>query len=285
MPRLAVVGVVFAFAGGTLTYGAAQRLSVRTSKRPIHATTPTLAVPDVTGQAFVFAKGALEDSGFAWRVLGSVHGYAANKVVSQSPAAGTRVKDTGAPTISLDLERDGYAESGEPEDTSPYAGTAVVLASAAHTAKSAAARPTVHRRTVRKLVTHQRPATAKRLHRTTAVHRKTAVRAKTVATRPPAFVVSGAPKEPLDEMPLPDRARLLSNWLSSHRRPTSANVHHFLYQNAWVVAGARFGWWHGAAALRLLIAADAKAEDLWGVGYKSELAARTALAEVEARSR
>src|SRR5205807_5069035 len=80
---------------------------------------------NVAGQAFVFAKGTLEDTGLAWRVVGKVHGYAVNKVVSQSPAAGTRLRDTGAPTIDVTLERTSYAEQGQPEDVSPYIGTSV----------------------------------------------------------------------------------------------------------------------------------------------------------------
>ena len=51
------------------------------------------------------------------------------------------------------------------------------------------------------------------------------------------------------------------------------------------MTGAKFGWSHGADALRLLIAADRRAQSVWGIGRKSELAARTALAEVQARSR
>ena len=66
---------------------------------------------------------------------------------------------------------------------------------------------------------------------------------------------------------------------------SKTTVRHFLYQNSWIVTGAKFGWWRGAEALRLLIAADKQAQRLWGVGHKSELAARHALAEVEARSR
>jgi hypothetical protein len=62
-------------------------------------------------------------------------------------------------------------------------------------------------------------------------------------------------------------------------------VEHFLYQQSWVVTGARFGWWHGTEALRIMIAADRRAQAQWGIGGKSELAARRALAEVEARSR
>jgi hypothetical protein len=284
LPRVAIVALVFVLAGATLTYGAAKRLSATQAKGTVSATTPTVVVPDVTGQAFVFAKGALEDGGFAWRVAGSVHGYAVNKVVSQSPVAGTELRDTGAPTITVGLERAGYKEAGEPEDISPYTGTAVVLASTPVAAKPVSPAPIVPKPVAKKPVVKKPVAKAvaptKKVAHTTHV-----AAAKHVAARPPAFVVRGEPKEPLKEMPLTNRAKLLSQWLSTHSKPTSANVRHFLYQNAWVVTGARFGWWHGADALRLLIAADAKAARMWGVGSKSEVAARQALAEVEARSR
>jgi hypothetical protein len=85
-------------------------------------------------------------------------------------------------------------------------------------------------------------------------------------------------------MPLPQRAHLLSTWIATHSK-TKANVRHFLYQHSWIVTGAKFGWWHGAEALRELIAADQAAQQRWGIGRKSELVARAALAEVEARSK
>ena len=255
LPRLLLLGAVFLFAGATLTYGAATRLSADTAAKPAGpAPTPTVTVPDVAGQAFVFAKGTLEDGGFAWRVVGSVHGYAADRVVSQTPAAGTKLKDTGAPTVTVTLARTGYAETGEPEDLSPYVGTAIVPANAPPVTAAPSVKPAV-----------------KKAH-------------QVVTKRPPAFVLAGAPKEPLDEMPLVDRARLLATWLSAHRKPNDAAVRHFLYQNAWIVTGAKFGWWHGAAALRVLITVDEQAQRRWGIGQKSELAARTALAEVEART-
>jgi hypothetical protein len=103
--------------------------------------------------------------------------------------------------------------------------------------------------------------------------------------RPAAFHVPGAPKEPLDEIPLPARARRLEAWLNRGRDPTAANQRHWLYQHAWIVTGARFGWWHGAEALSLLIRADHRAESQWGVGYRSEAVARGALAAVEARAK
>ena len=276
LPRLLILGMVLLFAGATLTYGAASRLSATADSKPIApAAAPTVVVPEVTGQAFVFAKGALEDAGFAWRVAGRVHGYAVNRVVGQSPAAGTKLRDTGAPTITVTLDRTSYAETGEPADVSPYYGTAVVLATPAVQHAAVTPLPVTPKGAEKKIA---KPVAAKPKPAAT-------VKPATATKRPPAFVVAGAPKEPLKEMPLTDRARVLSRWLSKHPKPTNAAVRHFLYQNAWVVTGAKFGWWHGAEALRILIATDRQAQRLWGVGHKSELAARHALAEVEARTR
>jgi hypothetical protein len=99
-------------------------------------------------------------------------------------------------------------------------------------------------------------------------------------SRPVAFHVPGAPKEPLNEIPLPARARRLEAWLTLSRGPTAANQRYWLYQHAWIVTGARFGWWHGAKALRVLIRVDRRVESQWGIGYRSEAVARGALAAV-----
>jgi hypothetical protein len=107
----------------------------------------------------------------------------------------------------------------------------------------------------------------------------------TRAARPAAFNVPGAPKEPLDEVALPVRARRLDAWLTAGRGPTVANERHWLYQHAWIVTGASFGWWHGAEALRLLIHVDRRIESRWGIGYRSEAVARRALAAAEARTK
>ena len=264
LPRLAVVAAVLVLASATLAVGAAKRLTAVPKGSTAPVTPATVVVPDVAGQAFVFAKGTLEDTGFAWRVVGSVHGYAANKVLSQTPAAGTKLVDTGAPTITVRLERTGYPEKGEPEDVSPYIGTTV---------KPVAVRP---------LISPPTPAAPKAAETPKPAATKPEATAAPSA-RPPAFVVPNAPKEPLKEMPLPQRARLLAAWIKAHPTPTNANVRHFLYQHNWVVTGARFGWWHGAEALRLLVTADRIAEQRWGIGRRSELVARRALAEVEAR--
>ena len=62
----------------------------------------------------------LEDGGFGWKVSGSVGGYPANVVVSQSPKPGTHVIDTGAPTIALRLVAGRGAQLGLPQNRSPY---------------------------------------------------------------------------------------------------------------------------------------------------------------------
>jgi PASTA domain len=256
LPRLAVLGVVLLLASATLAVGAAKRMAAVPQGAPAPVAVATVVVPDVTGQAFVFAKGTLEDTGLAWKVVGSVHGYAANKVLKQTPAAGTKLKDTGAPTITVTLERTAYPEKGEPEDVSPYIGTSVQPIGLPKTTPAPVA----------PVVPKAPPA-------------KAAAKPAAAAARAPDFDVAGAPQEPQDEMPLPQRARLLSTWIATHAK-TKANVRHFLYQHSWIVTGARFGWWHGAEALRLLISADRAAQQRWRVGEKSELVARAALAAV-----
>ncbi|MGZ8696041.1 MAG: PASTA domain-containing protein [Gaiellaceae bacterium] len=268
LPRLAIVGVVLLLASATLAVGAAKRLTAVPNGAPAPVAVATLVVPDVSGQAFVFAKGTLEDTGFAWQVIGSVHGYAANKVARQSPPAGTRVRDTGAPTISVTLKRTAYPEKGNPEDVSPYAGTSLQPVGLASTSVAPIAPAPAA------------PEGAQTKPATTKAEPKAAAPTE----RPPAFAVTGAPTEPLKEMPLTQRAQLLSAWIGAHPE-TKANVRHYLYQHSWIVTGASFGWWHGAEALRKLIAADRVAQQRWGIGKKSELVARRALADVEARTK
>ena len=111
--------------GARLTFAATSTLSTpaRDRSRRRAAELPPLVVPDVRQQAYVFAKGTLEQGGFAWRVEGGVRGYSANVVASQSPAPGSKVVADGAPTIVLRLQRNaGYAQEGTPENSLPYAG-------------------------------------------------------------------------------------------------------------------------------------------------------------------
>jgi PASTA domain len=260
-----------------------------------------LVVPKVRGQAYVFAKGILGDTGFAWKVTGGVNGFPANLVASQSPAPGTRLVDTGSPTITLRLARNGkYAEDGIPENFSPFPGTRVLTPAAAKR-RAAAQRPNPKPAAKpRSAAPKQKAAPRKAAPRPKAAPKKAAPRPKATpkpakqqptkrvrkaAARPAEFIVPGAPKEPLNEMPLPRRARQLNAWVASHPRPTDANVAHWLYQHAWIVTGAKFGWWRGAEALRILIAADRRVVSNWGIGTRSLSTARTTLAEVEAKSR
>jgi hypothetical protein len=266
LPRFVVLPLAALLGTATLTFAADSRLSApSTPPQPAAAqVSQVIVVPDVRRQAYVFAKGTLEDAGFAWRVTGSVKGYAANTVSAQSPAPGTRVVDTGAPLVTLSLSANArYVQKGTPENAAPYAPTALKLAGVATPAAAPAPAP--------------KPAAAPKPKPAT---KKTEPAAK----RPPAFAAPDAPKEPLDEIPLVDRAKLLAKYVETHRKSVTA-VNHFLYQHAWIVTGARFGWWRGAAALELLIRIDERVQERWQIGGKSESLARAALAYVRAQSR
>jgi hypothetical protein len=292
LPRVALFVLLGLAATATLTYAAGQVPSSTPAATTTTVAAPPLVVPDVRNQAFVFAKGSLEDAGFAWRVLGSVHGYAANTVAAQSPAAGTRVLDTGAPLITLTLKRNGsYPQTGEAADASPYAGTVLQpaeLAAAVGPAHPAATTSTPATTTAAPAAVTPKvatPAASPKTAKPVAAAKPTVKRATWPQNRPVAFTVPGARKEPLDEMPLANRAQLLRSWLDAHPTKTSANVGHWSYQNAWIVAGAKFGWWRGAEALTILIAVDRRAQQLWGIGNKSALQAQRALSEVQSRSK
>ena len=116
-----------------ITYAAAGRqLAAVTNTTPTTTTgapPAVVVVPDVRREAFVFAKQQLQDAGFAWKVTGGVDGFAANTVVTQTPPAGTRLLDTGAPLVTVTLSRNKeYPPVGEPQNTSPYSPTANRLA-------------------------------------------------------------------------------------------------------------------------------------------------------------
>ena len=295
LSRFAITAFALLLASAGLTSAASNQQSAPTAAPaqtpPTAAPRAMLVVPKVRGQAYVFAKGILEDTGFAWKVVGGVEGFAANLVAEQSPAPGTRVLDTGAPTITLRLSRNArYAEDGVPENFSSFPGTRILRPGAA---KPPAAKPAAPpKKTSRPAGTRPKTAAKKPAARPKAAPTKTPMPAKPEPTRrtrkvarPAAFTVPGAPTEPLDEMPLPRRARLLAAWAAEHPSPTDANVAHWLYQHAWIVTGAKFGWWRGAEALRVLIAADGRVISNWGIGTRSRAVARAALAEVEAKRR
>ena len=271
------VPAIALFVGVTLLASATLTLAATTNGSPAAPAVPsaepeiaTLVVPDVRRQAYVFAKGALEQSGFAWKVAGSVQGYSVNVVASQTPAPGTRVIADGAPIVTLGLARNpSYKQEGLPENASPYAGRPVRLVvpkkRAAAPAKAAAAAP--------KPAAKPKPLNAPKL-----------AKPARQASRKPAFAVPGAPKEPLDEISLPRRATELAAWLEEHQTRTPEAVDHWLYQHNWIVTGASFGWSGGAAALKTLIAVDRQAQEQWGVGARSETLARRTLVVVAGKS-
>ena len=267
VPGVAAIVVGLGLASATLTLAAD---STQPDPAPLAAAAPAapaeLVVPDVRRQAYVFAKGSLEQEGFAWRVEGAVPGYAANVVVSQTPAPGAKVVPDGAPVVVLRLSRNAaYEQEGTPENTAPYPGRPARLVGAA---KPPAKKP------------------AQPLAAAAAPKPKTPAQpAAKPGARTPAFAVPGAPKEPADEILLSARAKRLAAWVEAHPRPTVANVNHWLYQHSWLVTGARFGWSGGVEALRILVRIDRDVQARWGVGGKSLAVARAALAEVERRSR
>jgi hypothetical protein len=246
-----------------------------------------------------------------------VQGYAADTVAVQRPTAGTVVLDTGAPTIALTLARNlSYVERGTPENDAPYAGTEIRLpANAPERPQTTVAprlepvpvpvSPDAQPNVTLPAPTATTPAqTAPSKPATTPVTPVTPAETPTTATptvkppptpatatvprvstgpRAPDFAVPGAPKEPAKSQSLPDRVVILATWIESHRDPSAANLNHWLYEHAYVVAGARFGWWHGAQALEGLIDVDKRAEALWGVGIQSRTTAEKALSEVRSR--
>jgi hypothetical protein len=274
--RLLALTVVWLFATAALTFAAAHKMGagpavIPTTKAAAPVPPRVLVVPDLRRQAFVFSKGTLSDAGFSFRIAGPVKGFPSNTVVSQTPAPGTRVIDTGAPLVVLHLARTG-TQNGLPEDVSTAMPTAVKLAPPpAGTAKTTSAvLPT---------------KVAKVAKVTPKVVPKPAKAPAKPQSRAPAFIVPGARREPLDEITLSARAQALLVWLNQHPNASNANVKHWLYQHAWIVTGAELGWSHGAEALHTLLAADRRVWALWGIGARSSAVARQALAEVEARSK
>ena len=280
LPRLGIAVMVVLLATATITFAAETRQAPAPAPAAEPTVPKTLLVPDVRRQAYVFAKTTLEEAGFAWRVTGGVAGYAANNVASQSPAPGTLVLDTGAPTVVLALARGRYAQDGAPENASPYPGTEIRFPGAPVTPTRVA--------TPKKTTAPKKRAAPKKkaaVNKKAAPRKKPAQKAKPAAQRPAAFTVPGAKPEPLHEMPLPARARALNAWLTPGRKPTDANVRYWLYQHAWIVTGARLGWWRGEEALELLLEVDARVQRLWEIGSRSERVARAALTEVRRKSR
>jgi hypothetical protein len=292
LPRFLALTVIWLLGAATYTLAADTVPIAKHEKKAEAAAKPhVLTVPDVRKKAYVFAKGILQDSGFAWRVEGSVKGFAANTVTVQRPAPGTKVIDNGAPLVVLSLSRNTtYGESGLPENGAPYKSTRVVLVS--DWARDQI-QPTTSGETEPTATTETGATTTAPAVTTTEPAATTTEPAGTTTgpgegeakTRKPDFEVSGAPVEPSDEMALPDRARALEHRLAGKSKPSRQLINFWLYQHSWIVTGARFGWHDGAQALRILIKVDQSLERRFEFGARSEVVARRALAYVEAQAK
>jgi hypothetical protein len=285
LPRFLALTVIWLLGAATYTLAADTVPIAKHEKKAEAAAKPhVLTVPDVRKKAYVFAKGILQDAGFAWRVDGNVKGFSANTVTVQRPAPGTKVIDNGAPLVVLSLSRNTtYGESGLPENSAPYKATRVVLV-------SDWARDQIEPTTSGETETTSTETGAT----TTAPAATTTQPAAATTTEPeqpgektrkPDFEVAGAPVEPANEMPLPERARALEHRLAGKGKPSQRLINFWLYQHSWIVTGARFGWHDGAQALRILIKVDQSLERRFGFGARSEVLARRALAYVEAQAK
>jgi len=271
--RVVAFIVLCALASVGLTIALTRGDSSDSKRRTRTLAPPTKIVPGVVGQPYVFAESSLQQEGFGWKVAGPVAGWAGVIVSSQSPLPGTRVVDTGAPLVTLRLTKPkDYITQGTPENSSPYKGTKIVLP----TDLTGTGQSTTSARTT---TTSTFSITS---GKTTTKTMPTTTKTTPAQTRPPAFKIAGSTPEPLDEIPLPQRAKNLNTWLDSHHTASAANERYWLFQHAWIASGAKFGWWHGAQALEILIAVDKRVEALWNLGSKSEAEARSALEFVHA---
>jgi PASTA domain len=281
IPRLLALTVIWLLGAATFTLAADKKATQPTGTEPTtQVPRPTiLAVPEVRGKAYVFAKGILQDAGLAWRVQGAVQGYAANVVVWQSPAPGSRVIDNGAPTVIVRLSKNTtYGERGLPENEPPYTGTRIVYLTDWREAHEASNTTTAA--TTTESATTTAPTTTESSTTTTEPEP-----APEPETRKPDFEVDGAPAEPADEITLPQRARRLASRIDAMSKPTNRLVNFWLYQHSWIVTGARFGWHDGDVALHILIKVDQSLERRFDFGARSEAVARRALAYAEAHGK
>jgi hypothetical protein len=281
IPRLLALTVIWLLGAATFTLAADKKVTpLETGNGAASGVArPTvIIVPDVRGKAYVFAKGILQDAGLAWRVRGAVQGYSANAVAWQSPLPGARIIDNGNPVVSVRLSKNtAYGERGLPENESPYLGTRVVYLTDWRKAHEQSSGTTSAATTTAPATTSAPTTTA-----TTTTEPEPPAEPK---QRKPDFKVSGAPAEPVDEIPLPQRARVLQRHMDAMSKPTNRLVNYWLYQHSWIVTGARFGWHDGAEALRILIKVDQSLERRFDFGARSEAVARRALAYAEAHGK
>ena len=91
--------------------------------RPSPPSSRIWSCPTSAGRPTCSPRAPSSRPGSPGRSRGSVQGYAANVVATQTPAPGTRVVANGAPIVSLELSRNpSYKQEGVPENASPYKG-------------------------------------------------------------------------------------------------------------------------------------------------------------------
>ena len=234
-------------------------------------------------QAYVFAKGILQDAGFAWRVRGDVDGFAANTVTVQTPAPGTRVIDNGAPVVTLRLARSAqYAERGVPENSAPFTGSKVVLLKNWQAEQKKNAPPVAEAARRDRSCDDDAGSDHDRAGRRPPPPRPTtAPTSHDSGTRSAARAGSGLSQARFHRLRRAGRARRRDAASGARTRARGAGrqaeeadsprfVNFWLYQHSWIVTGARFGWKDGDVALKTLIRVDGSLQKRFGFGRRSQ---------------
>lgn len=267
---------------GLLATGALTAAEVRQEANPGPVTTaesssPSLVVPDVVGQPYVFAKQLLDDAGFAWEVEGQIEGYAANLVESQVPLPGTEIIGIELPRVTLTLGRNtDYEERGVPQNVSRDSGTPVLNLDPVpkptpgdEQQNSASEEPNLRENGGPKKTSGNDAAADQQAVQ--PIPDESEDRAE-VPTEPGA---SSAGNESALE-----RSLFLASWILEHPHPTDEAVSYWLWQHSEIIAGARSGEPDAQEALEILVEIDRDLQKSWGVGAKSEALARETLQEI-----
>ena len=99
--RLALLALIALLSTAAISFAASGGGTPATSSAaPAPAAKQLIRVPDVRGKAFVFAKGMLEDSGFAWRVARRHGRLPGERRRRPEPHRGHARVDNGMPTVA-----------------------------------------------------------------------------------------------------------------------------------------------------------------------------------------
>ena len=169
----------------------------------------------------MFAKGTLEQDGFAWRVEGGVRRLRRQR---------RRLAEPGARHASRSRRRPDRRAPPEPQQRLQAGGhPRERLALSRQGRPSSSARRSRSRRS-------RSPPPAREDHVRREAGAKPRQRSRRSASPPSPS--PGAPKEPPDEILLSARAKRLAAWVEAHPKRTAADVNHWLYQHNWIVTGA-----------------------------------------------